>query len=178
MDPTLGIVLLVVGLVCLLLEIKIPGFFLAIPGTVLVLLGAMGLLVPSLLLSVLSPFIAIGGAVGASVLSIRFYKRLSPPEAPPVTSHPEGLVGETGTLVKAIGPDGHGRVRIRGQLWSCAAYESLPAGSSILVLGADSGRLIVGEVPDELRPGHGQLPAPRHPPAGPVPPSLPRAPDP
>ena len=56
MDPALiGSVLLVMGIVCLLLEIKIPGFFIAIPGTVMLLVGAMGLMVPGLLFTAVGP---------------------------------------------------------------------------------------------------------------------------
>jgi membrane protein implicated in regulation of membrane protease activity len=158
MDPTLiGSVLLVAGLVCLLLEAKLPGFFIAIPGTVMVLLGAMGLLVPGLLLSAVAPLIALLGAAGAGAVTIRFYKALGPSSAPPITSHPEGLVGEWGVVVKAIDQDGRGRVRVHGQLWSSTAYEALPIGTQVMVLGTEQGLLVVGEAPEDLR--HGHLPA-------------------
>src|SRR5688572_14292316 len=89
MDPALiGSVLLVMGIVCLLLEIKIPGFFIAIPGTVMLLLGAMGLMVPGLLFTAVGPVLALTGAVAASVASIKFYKRLGPASEPPMTSTP------------------------------------------------------------------------------------------
>jgi inner membrane protein len=153
MDPTLlSSVLLVVGIVCLLLEIKIPGFFIAIPGTAMLLLGAVGLMMPWLLLSAASPLIALTGAVAASALSIRFYKRLGPPSAPPITSHPQGLVGETGVVVRDIdGVSLRGRVKIGGQIWSSTAVEPTPAGTLVLVLGTDGDVLVVGEPPEELR---------------------------
>ena len=153
MDPTLiGSVLLVMGIVCLLLEIKIPGFFIAIPGTVMLLLGAMGLMVPGLLFTAVGPVLALAGAVGASAASIRFYKRLGPASAPPMTSTPEGLIGEVGVVARAIDESGRGRVRIRGQIWNSTAYETLPEGTHVLVIGADRGRLLVGEAPPDLHP--------------------------
>jgi inner membrane protein len=153
MDPaSIGLVLVLLGLVCLVLEIKIPGFFIAIPGTVMLLLGAMGLMLPGLFLSAAAPILALAGGAAASVVSIRFYKRLGPPSAPPVTSTPEGLIGEPGVVVKAIGRRGRGRVRVRGQLWSSTAVEALPEGTPVLVLGAEHGYLVVGEVPEDLRP--------------------------
>jgi inner membrane protein len=153
MDPALiGSVLLVMGIVCLLLEIKIPGFFIAIPGTVCLLLGAMGLMVPGLLFTAVGPLLALTGAVGASVASIRFYKRLGPASAPPMTSTPEGLIGELGVVARAIDKAGRGRVRIRGQVWSSTAYETLPEGTQVLVIGADRGRLLVGEAPADMHP--------------------------
>jgi membrane protein implicated in regulation of membrane protease activity len=55
-------------------------------------------------------------------------------------------------VVKSIQADGRGRVRIRGQIWSSTAYEPLPEGTQVLVLGTDRGRLLVGEAPEDLRP--------------------------
>lgn len=153
MDPaSIGIVLLLLGLVCLILEVKLPGFFIAIPGTVMLLLGAMGLMLPGLFLSAAAPLLALAAGAAASVVSIRFYKRLGPPSEPPVTSTPEGLIGEPGIVVKAIGSGGRGRVRVRGQLWSSTSFDALPEGASVLVLGAEHGCLVVGETPEALRP--------------------------
>jgi membrane protein implicated in regulation of membrane protease activity len=55
-------------------------------------------------------------------------------------------------VVKAIGSDGRGRVRVRGQIWSSLAFERLGEGTPVLVLGAERGCLVVGEAPEDLKP--------------------------
>ncbi len=153
MEPTfIGPILLFVGLLCMLAEVKIPGFFIAIPGSVLTLLGLLGVFWPALLFSALSPLVALAGIAAATTMSIHFYRRLAPPDRPPITSHPQGLVGEHGILAKCTSPTGLGRVRLRGQLWSCRSSEPLAEGSSVLVIDSCGGHLVVVDQAEVLSP--------------------------
>jgi membrane protein implicated in regulation of membrane protease activity len=55
------------------------------------------------------------------------------------------LVGQRGTVVAAIG-DGHGQVRIGGEIWSArsyADYEQLPVGASVDIVGIDGATAVV-----------------------------------
>jgi membrane-bound serine protease (ClpP class) len=49
----------------------------------------------------------------------------------------EGMVGETGTVERAIGDGKIGKVFVHGELWDATANGSIPAGSRVMVKGVD-----------------------------------------
>lgn len=61
----------------------------------------------------------------------------------------EGMVGETGTVERAIGDDKIGKVFVHGELWDATANGSIPAGSRVMVTGVDGMMLKVKPKPNE-----------------------------
>ncbi len=55
----------------------------------------------------------------------------------------EGLVGETGTVERAIGEGKGGKVFVHGELWDASANGLIPAGSQVTVTGIEGMRLMV-----------------------------------
>ena len=60
-----------------------------------------------------------------------------------VLSGSEGLVGETGQVVKAIGAGEVGKVYVHGELWDASGNEPLAPGTSVTVTGVEGLRLKV-----------------------------------
>ncbi|MCG2825187.1 MAG: hypothetical protein L6265_01190, partial [Thermoplasmatales archaeon] len=61
MDPWLiGLIFVIIGVVLLVWEAATPGtFFVAIPGTILIALGIIGMIFPGFLITPLAPIVAI-----------------------------------------------------------------------------------------------------------------------
>lgn len=61
----------------------------------------------------------------------------------------EGMVGETGTVERAVGDGKIGKVFVHGELWDATANGSIPAGSRVMVTGVDGMMLKVKPKPNE-----------------------------
>lgn len=134
MDPiTLGIVFIIAGALFLVFEAFSPGAFMVIPGTVLVILGIIGVAVPDILFSLWSPVIALVVAVPLTVATVRLYKLLAEPE-PPSTTVASSLVGRRGVVTVAT-EDGNmkGKVRIGSDTWSATSDSPIEAGAEVVV---------------------------------------------
>ncbi|KYK31168.1 MAG: hypothetical protein AYK23_00855 [Candidatus Proteinoplasmatales archaeon SG8-5] len=135
MEPTtLGIIMIVAGVVMLIIEASAPGFFIAIPATVVLVLGIFGLIAPEeMFYSWVSPFIAVAVAIPMTVVSIYLYQKLAPPETP-TTTVGTSLIGRSGIVIKELDPtDISGKVKIDSQEWSATAKTRIPVGSEIVV---------------------------------------------
>jgi membrane-bound serine protease (ClpP class) len=55
----------------------------------------------------------------------------------------EGMVGETGTVERAIAEGKSGKVFVHGELWDASANGSIPAGSRVTITGIDGMKLMV-----------------------------------
>jgi membrane-bound serine protease (ClpP class) len=53
------------------------------------------------------------------------------------------MVGETGTVERAIGDGKSGKVFVHGELWDAMANGSIPAGSRVTITGIDGMKLMV-----------------------------------
>lgn len=138
MDPFLiAIALIIVGAVFLIIEAFSPGAFMVIPGTVLVILGVIGVFMPDIVLTLWSPVIALVVAVPVTILTIKAYQRLGEP-VPPSTTVTESLVGKTGTVTTATEVGSmRGKVRIGSDTWSATSDEPIEAGAEVVVLSSE-----------------------------------------
>ncbi len=133
MDGWIGILMLVIGGILLVAEAFVPGFFIIVPGTILVLLGLIALVAPGLLTFPwgIMVFIVITFVVSAG--TIMFYRRLAPGHKPLSTSM-DTLVGMTGEVVKEVEPDNiSGKVKLGEQIWSARSSGKIPVGEKIIV---------------------------------------------
>ncbi len=140
-----GVALIIVGLALLIAEVHVPGFFIAVPGTILLLLG-LGMLFIKNMDIITASLIVIISAVGSSLFTLWFYRKLGEPELPTTTT-PDQFVGAVGTVIKDIEPGTlNGKVRIKNQVWSATANQRIEKGKTVRVRGAEGVHLIVEEV--------------------------------
>lgn len=128
---------MVLGVILLIVEASSPGAFIVIPGTVLLILGAIGLLYPDIFLSWYAPLIALVIMLPTTVLTIRFYQKLAPPE-PPETTVNSSLIGREGLVTSTIMPGNiRGKVRISNDTWSATSSEEIEVGAKVRVVSSE-----------------------------------------
>jgi len=138
-----GIALILLGVIMLILEIKVPSFgALSIGGVTALVFGSLMIFDSPeewarLSLRVLIPTVIVfaGFFVLCVWLVVRAQKR-------PVTTGLGALVGETGRLVQAIeNPDQPGKVVCHGEIWDARADLPLALDSQVTVI-AVQGRIV------------------------------------
>jgi inner membrane protein len=147
----LGLIFIVIGVLMLLAEAVTPGAFLVVPATVLLVLGALGLVAPDLLLSIWSPILAVAIGVPVFFLTVKGYQKLSPPMAP-TTTVATSLIGMEGTVIIDTCPNTlKGKVKIENDIWSATSSLPIPAGYRVKVVHSEGVHVNVepiGPVPE------------------------------
>ncbi len=139
----LALSFVVLGIILLLLEVSAPGFFIAVPATVLIMLGLLGLAIDDFFTSIWSPIIALVVGIPATLLVIRLYGSLAPPQ-PPAAAVAASLIGRTGVVTRQVVPDTlQGKVQVDYETWSATAEEIIPEGVKVEVLGSEGVHVIV-----------------------------------
>lgn len=142
----LSLVFIVIGVLMLLVEISQPGSFLLVPATVLLALGAIGLVFPDLLLTIWSPIIAVIILVPTTLLTIKIYQRLAPP-APPETTVATSLIGKEGLVEAEIVPGTlKGKVKIANVIWSATSPTPISVGKKVRVVRSEGVHVTVEEI--------------------------------
>lgn len=140
-----GILLILLGLLLLLLEVKITSFgLLTVGGVVCLTLGSLMLFKTTaayhrLSLGVVLP--AVAATVAFFVFAVS--KGLTAQRIKP-RSGSEGLVGERGKALDPLGPGRKGKVFVHGEYWNARSDEEVAAGAEIVVLGLAGMELNVG----------------------------------
>lgn len=130
---TTGLLLIGFGLALLLLELKVPSFgVLGVGGTLSLFIGSVMItgsvpgvhvdyrvVVPAVL-AVAGIFLVLGRLAVAA-------RRIAP------VTGAEGLVGERGHTLTALGPDDPGQVRVHGEIWRATSRVPLPPGVPVRV---------------------------------------------
>jgi membrane-bound serine protease (ClpP class) len=133
-----GLLLIVLGMVLLILEIKVTSYgLLTIGGAASLIFGSMILVDSSapelqLNLGLILPIVA--GTVAIAVLLVRLgmsAQRLRP------TTGEEGMVGSPGVALTALGPGAPGRIATRGENWQAVSDEPIPEGAPVRVVAVD-----------------------------------------
>lgn len=120
----LGITLIVIGLLLLVMEIHLPGFFIGIPATVSIMLGIMAIVLQDQVNTWPVFFVGLCISVATFYGTILLYQRIAPPEKQlQHVSAGDSLVGKIGTVMKEVDHETiEGDVRIEGQIHSARAY--------------------------------------------------------
>jgi membrane protein implicated in regulation of membrane protease activity len=135
--------MLVIGAALLVAEAFVPGFFIIVPGTILVLLGALAIVAPDLLTFPWGIIIFVVITIIVSAGTIMFYRRLAPGHKPLSTSM-DTLVGQTGEVIKEVEPHNiSGKVRIGQQIWSARSSDKIPVGERVIVTRAQGVHVFV-----------------------------------
>lgn len=145
----IGLIFVIVGVILFIVEVASPGFFVAIPASVLIILGALGMVLDGFFLSMWSPIVAIGVTVPAFLGTMYAYKRLAPPQ-PPTTTVGRSLVGKRGIVDTDIIPNTiKGKVRIENQTWSATSDHYIPKDTLVEVVQSRGVHVIVKEVQEQ-----------------------------
>jgi membrane-bound serine protease (ClpP class) len=143
-----GLLLIALGLVFFILEVKVVSYgMLAIGGVISLLIGSMLLYsrapVPELKLSLLvvvPVVVAFAGIIIFLVtLAAKAFKN-------PVVTGEEGILGQEGEVRQAIEPPARGKVFVFGEYWSAESTQRLDAGVRIKVVGREGMTLLVEPV--------------------------------
>ena len=131
----LGWILIVLGAVLLLVEVYQPGFFIAVPATVLIIIGVLLLLGVDILSSPAGLIVGVIAAIAAASITVWLYARLTPGKEPPKTLSRDSLVGLEGT------------VRLGSMDWSARSESGeIPAGRRVVVVHSEGVHVVVKEV--------------------------------
>jgi membrane protein implicated in regulation of membrane protease activity len=143
-----GWLLIVVGTLFLVVEALNPGFFIAVPGTVLIILGILLVLGVDVFSTPFGLIVAVILTVAASIVTIWIYKRINPDTKSPTTVSRDSLVGMEGMVLVKVIPDSlSGKVRVAGQDWSARSEEEIiPVGSKVRVIKSEGVHIVVKEV--------------------------------
>ena len=144
----LGIGCIVLALILFIFEALTPGFFLAIPATMFLVIGALVLITPDI-----NPWILLLIAMAAIVISfivtLKIYKSIAPP-APPETSSGGSLIGKTGMVTTKVIPDRiKGKVRVENQSWSATSKVVIPIDTRVKIINMEGVHLVVEKFKEE-----------------------------
>jgi membrane protein implicated in regulation of membrane protease activity len=146
-ELTSGWLTVLIGTILLGCEVLSPGFFLAVPGTVLVILGILMLLGIDIFSSGIGIITGIISALLASAVTVWMYSRLTPGNQNPQSTSQDTLIGLQGiVLVPVIPQNISGKVDIQGQEWSArsvADVEMIPCGTAVVVVSAQGVHVVV-----------------------------------
>lgn len=146
----LGVIFIVAGVLLLLVELTTPGFFVSVPATVLMVLGAIFLVVPDIIDSWFAIPILLVVSVASLMVTMKGYEKLAPPDKPPYGSLALIVAeGSHGHVVRTVEPASiSGRVKIKHREWAATAEKRIPVGTKVKVVKGEGVHLEVEEVED------------------------------
>jgi membrane-bound ClpP family serine protease len=149
-DPSsVGMGLLVVGIIFIIAEAATPGFFIGVIGTAFVAMGIVGIFFPYILDTPWSPIIVVVITAGSMMGAIMFYRRLGKSQ-PTATTITESNVGKEGQVMEDIEPHSlKGKVKISHQIWSATADVPIPKGRTVKIVDWEGVHVIVEEIKGE-----------------------------
>lgn len=150
-DPlTVGYGFIGLGVLFFLVEASMPGFFLGVPASILIILGVVALVVPDFdLFSIWAPLIVVIVGLPATAFTIWSYRRMARPDQEPTTQTASNLIGALGQVSTPVIPDRpRGKVKVGHQEWSAVSEAGvLPLGAQVRVVRVDGIILVVEAVP-------------------------------
>lgn len=140
-------VLIIIGSLFLIIEAASPGFFMAVPGTALIVFGLISFFPYEIIPFPARLIIPIIAAVFAAALTILIYKKVSP-DRKPTTRGKDNIVGKTGIVTSEVNAkDISGKVDVDGVSWSAKSADGIiQSGAEVEIIAADGVHLIVKEV--------------------------------
>lgn len=134
---TTGLLLIAFGIALLVFELMVPSF------GVLGIGGAIALLVGSLMITREVPGVQVGYGVIIPVslaftAIFLFLGRLAlEAHRTRAVSGAEGLIGERGSTLTAVGPSLQGQIRVHGEIWHATSAVPIAAGQRVRVTAVD-----------------------------------------
>ncbi|MBP2146065.1 membrane-bound ClpP family serine protease [Methanofollis sp. W23] len=145
---SIGWILIVLGALFLLIEATNPGFFIAVPGTVMIILGVLFVLGVDVFGSTLGVIVGVVTALAAAIITVWLYSRITPDENPPTTLSRDSVVGLEGLVTKEVEPESiRGKVTIEGVEWSARSADgTIQAGARVVVVRSEGVHIVVEEM--------------------------------
>ena len=135
----IGLAFIIIGILLFLVEATMPGFLVAVPGTVLIALGILMSfdIVSGIWLLPIGLVVGLGSLYG----TVKFYQTFAPPDTPSEMSI-ESYVGKTGKVTKAVSPDtASGKIRVDREEMRAITCDScnsdIAVGTSVEVVSAE-----------------------------------------
>ena len=145
MGTEIGLAFIIIGILLFLVEATMPGFLVAVPGTVLIALGILMSfdIVTGIWLLPIGLVVGLGSLYG----TVKFYQTFAPPDTPSEMSI-ESYVGKIGKVTKAVSPDtASGKVRVDREEMRAITCDScnsdIAVGTSVEVVSAEGITLTV-----------------------------------
>ncbi len=141
----IGWVMIIVGIGLLVAESFHPGFFVAVPGTVLMVMGSVLILLPEIF-DQWSAVIMVITALIASIATIMMYRKIAPGQTPLSTSR-DTLKDKIGNVTTDIEPGSiTGKVKIDSQTWSATSESVITRGKKVKVIESEGVHVRVVEI--------------------------------
>jgi membrane-bound ClpP family serine protease len=143
-----GWLVIAAGAFFLALEVFSPGFFLLVPGTVLIIMGILLLLGVDMFSSNLGIVLGIAIAIASAAVTVFIYSRMTSPDSKPFTMSMDSLAGKEGILTKSADEETmDGKAIVEGQIWSArSAKGTITEGKKIKVISSKGVHIVVEEV--------------------------------
>lgn len=145
---SVGWIIILFGAIFFVTEVFSPGFFLLVPGTVLIIIGVLILLGVDIFSSGYGIIIGVVIALLAAMVTVKAYGRLASADEIPFTTSMDSLVGKEGILIKTADTKTlDGKANIEGQIWSAKSEEGLISeGARVRVVSSKGVHIVVKEV--------------------------------
>ncbi len=144
MELDIGWLMVIIGLGLLVVEALQPGFFVAVPGTTLIVLGIVTILIPEVAQNY-APAIIVITALVSSIIVIGLYRKMAPGQKPQTTSM-DILAGKKGVVVKTVHPGSiSGKIEIENQMWSATGDSEIEEGKKVIVISSEGVHIKVKE---------------------------------
>lgn len=128
-----GLLLILIGIVLFLLEVKVTSYgMLTIGGIACLILGSLMLFDTDSPVLRLSLAVILPASAGTAAFFFFTFRLAYRAQKSKISTGAEGLVGSFGITKAEVGPSG-GLVQIHGELWSAVADEMLPTGTPVVV---------------------------------------------
>jgi membrane protein implicated in regulation of membrane protease activity len=146
-DFSYGWIIILFGALFFVLEVFSPGFFLLVPGTVLLIIGVLVVLGIDIFGSTYGIVIGIAIAILAAIVTVFLYSRLTPGDEKPLTISMDSLIGKTGRVLTAADEQTlSGKVSIEGQIFSAKSnVGTIPEGAKVKVIASQGVHIVVEE---------------------------------
>jgi len=140
----IALAFIIIGILLFVVEVFQPGFLVAVPGTVFIVLGILMSFDDAL---GLSPFmlLIIGLVVGGGSLwgTMTMYQSLAPPDTPSEMSI-ESMIGKSAVVTKDVVPNEiFGKAKVGREEFRATADTAIPEGTKVKVTHAEGITLTV-----------------------------------
>lgn len=144
---TLGWLLIIIGAILLLVEVNSPGFFAAVPATILIVFGILVVMGLDVFTYPWGIIILVAVAIIASLITLRVYGNMTPAMAPTTVSR-DSLVGKEGMVKIPVDATSlTGKVVLASAEWSARSTAgTIAAGKKVRVVASEGVHIVVEEV--------------------------------
>lgn len=143
-----GVLLILLALVLFVLEAKFTSHgVLLLGGIVSMLLGTVFLIRSPLIAGGVSIGVALAATLPFAFITVFLMRLVLKSRRWKTATGKEEMIGEEGVVTMALPADGHGMVRVHGELWRASSKARIEEGARVRVLRVDGLRLEVEPIP-------------------------------